>query len=295
MNDGLGAAAVVEGILAGHMKTQALLLGHRLGIFRMLADGPRSPASLAEEAGYVDTVVLTKLLQTLGGLGLLECRDEEYVNSADAQQALVPDSPYYYGDFLDFFSSQYAQKDVQAIGDRIQHATPVTEQATPDDWNTYLRAMTCMAGMSADTVSRAVDLKHANRLMDLGGGSGHYSVAFCKTWPQLYVTIYDLPASLQFAESVVQQNGLSDRIELISGSATRHIVRRTLRCNLRFAHDPPVPAADGATNDRPLRRITRAGRHVDHPRHHHGPNAVSAVNGSVDWLEHVDRRGRVFR
>ena len=70
---------------------------------------------------------------------------------------------------------------------------------------------------TAPQVAGIIDLKDRSRLLDLGGGPGTYAVHFCKANEQLQAVIYDLPTTRPFAEKVVNQFGMSDRIDFVGG------------------------------------------------------------------------------
>jgi len=52
----------------------------------------------------------------------------------------------------------------------------------------------------------------ARSLLDLGGGHGWFSVAFCQRYPELSATIVDLPEALAAGASTVADSGLTDRV-----------------------------------------------------------------------------------
>ena len=64
---------------------------------------------------------------------------------------------------------------------------------------------------------QAVEVNGAKRLLDLGGGSGAYSIAFAKAAPGLHAEIVDAPEVLPLAQDYVRQAGLADRITTQAG------------------------------------------------------------------------------
>lgn len=72
------------------------------------------------------------------------------------------------------------------------------------------------APMAAQLAAR-LDLTGVRRLLDLGGGSGVVAVALAKRWPELSVTILDIPnvceAGLEIVE--VEASSVADRIEFL--------------------------------------------------------------------------------
>jgi ubiquinone/menaquinone biosynthesis C-methylase UbiE len=59
----------------------------------------------------------------------------------------------------------------------------------------------------------------AIRLLDVGGGSGAFSIALCRRFPTLRATILDFPAVVEVARAYRDEAAMQDRIELVGGDA----------------------------------------------------------------------------
>jgi ubiquinone/menaquinone biosynthesis C-methylase UbiE len=68
-------------------------------------------------------------------------------------------------------------------------------------------------------LARKVDLNGARRLLDVGGGSGAFSITFCRRFPELRATILDFPSVQTAAAAFVRAAGLSERIDFVPGNA----------------------------------------------------------------------------
>jgi ubiquinone/menaquinone biosynthesis C-methylase UbiE len=66
-------------------------------------------------------------------------------------------------------------------------------------------------------IAAAYDLSRFSRLLDIGGGSGTYTIAFLKKNPDLRAVLFDLPAVIAMAEERISAEGLRDRVELAPG------------------------------------------------------------------------------
>src|SRR5208337_2973758 len=71
----------------------------------------------------------------------------------------------------------------------------------------------------ARLMAKRVDLKDRRKLLDVGGGSGAYSISFCATNPQLSATILDFPQTVDTAKRYAREAGLADRIGNLAGNA----------------------------------------------------------------------------
>ena len=68
-------------------------------------------------------------------------------------------------------------------------------------------------------MAKRVDLGGRKRLLDVGGGSGAYTLAFCAANPQLRATILDFPQTIDTARRYAEEAALGDRISHLAGNA----------------------------------------------------------------------------
>jgi predicted O-methyltransferase YrrM len=81
----------------------------------------------------------------------------------------------------------------------------------------FIAAMDHNARGRARAVAQAVEVTGARQMLDLGGGSGAYSIAFAKAAPGLHSEIVDAPEVLALANDYVRKAGLADRISTRAG------------------------------------------------------------------------------
>ena len=66
-------------------------------------------------------------------------------------------------------------------------------------------------------LARRVDFTPFTCLLDLGGGSGAYTVAILRRYPHLRAILFDFPQVGRLAEAVMRQEGLTDRVHIVGG------------------------------------------------------------------------------
>jgi precorrin-6B methylase 2 len=72
--------------------------------------------------------------------------------------------------------------------------------------------------MIADEVVAKVKLPpSARRLWDIGGGHGLYSIKFCRLYPALSATVFDVPQALEVARGTIGADGMGDRVRVQKG------------------------------------------------------------------------------
>jgi predicted O-methyltransferase YrrM len=64
---------------------------------------------------------------------------------------------------------------------------------------------------------RATGVDNVRRMLDVGGGSGAYSIAFARANPALHADILDLAAVEPIARRHIQDSGVADRVHVRSG------------------------------------------------------------------------------
>jgi ubiquinone/menaquinone biosynthesis C-methylase UbiE len=71
----------------------------------------------------------------------------------------------------------------------------------------------------ARLMAKRMSLAGRNRLLDVGGGSGAYTLAFCAANPELKATILDFPQTVKTAKKYTLDAGLTDRVAHLAGNA----------------------------------------------------------------------------
>jgi acetylserotonin N-methyltransferase len=64
--------------------------------------------------------------------------------------------------------------------------------------------------------ARGGDFGGVRRLLDVGGGSGVFSVAIAQNWPELRATVMDLRAMCAAAQPYIDDGGCGDRVDTLA-------------------------------------------------------------------------------
>lgn len=119
----------------------------------------------------------------------------------------------------------------------------------------FIRAMHASAIGHADRLARRVSLAGRRRLLDVGGGSGAFTYAFCRANQRLTATIVDLPSSLRTTRRFLRASGLGRRVRLRPGDCLRDRLGDGYDCTL-VSH--LVHGFSEAENVRLFRRVAQA-------------------------------------
>jgi len=199
-------------ISGGYWKTCVLHAAVKLDVFTIIGDGQMTGETVAQEAG-ADSRALIMLLNALVAMDLLLKTDNHFANTDLARNFLSKDSPKYLGHIIQHH--QQLMGSWARLDEGVKTGQPIRERAskTDDNWReNFLMGMFNMAMQQAPKIVTEVDLSEKKHLLDLGGGPGTYAINFCKQYPQLKATVYDLPTTRPFAEKTIGKFGLADRI-----------------------------------------------------------------------------------
>jgi SAM-dependent methyltransferase len=202
------------------MASRVLLTGIELGVFEALADGPRTSQYVAGRL-KTDPRATDRLMNALTVQGLLAKQDGLFSNTETAEECLVPGRPGYAADGL--MHTAHLWHTWTHLTEAIRTGTaPAREEATSASRaDAFIAAMHHNAVSRAPSVVAALDLAGVRRLLDVGGGSGDYAMAFCRANDSLTATVFDLPEICPITQGYIDRAGLSGRISTFAGDYLR--------------------------------------------------------------------------
>ncbi len=198
---------------------RAVMVATRLDVFDALAARPLSASGLAAQLG-LDAAALEKLLNVLVAVGYVQEGPAGFAPTRLARKWLMRDSPRSIRDnmLLRFLEWQAIETTEDFV--RTGKALDVHDLIRDEQWDVYQRGMRSLARLSAPEVAaRIPGLENPLSMLDIGGGHGAYSAAFCRRYPQLKATILDLPRAVEVAAPLVAEEDLEERIVHKAGNA----------------------------------------------------------------------------
>jgi 2-hydroxy-4-(methylsulfanyl)butanoate S-methyltransferase len=205
----------------GFMASKALFAALDLDLFSALSDGPKSLKSIETDTGVPGNRLAT-LLAALVAVGLLQREDDLFVNAPAAAKYLVRGASSYFGDYYRLQIDKQVYPSWQQLRDGLL-GLPITSlyDLIQEDREAALFSHAQHQGSTGPAIllSRVVDLSGCSRLLDVAGGTGAFSIVLCRLYPQLTSTILDFPTVTEVARHYVEEAGLADRVEFLSGNA----------------------------------------------------------------------------
>jgi SAM-dependent methyltransferase len=205
-----------------YWESAALMAAVELEVFTAIAHGHDTVETVARAVG-ISARNAERLLTALAAMTLLDRTGDRFANAPDVQRFLVKDGERYAGPWILFTKPRW-----EAFGKLSEHLRRREEnhlgqyvEFTVDDARRY-HAATYSIGMGAARLfSRSVDLTGRKLMLDLGGGSGAYSIVATKTWPGLKAIVLDLPPVAVVAQEYIARNDATDRVTAMPGDFTR--------------------------------------------------------------------------
>lgn len=215
----------ISHIAYGFFLSKALFSALNIELFGHLAEGPADVDTLNRRTGVGKNRLWT-LISALLSVGLLSREGDKFRNSPAAQRYLVPGAPAYFGDYYRFqidrqFYPMMKGLDAGLAGneDGLAHQSMSDWLSEDEAAEDFSRAQHAGSTGPAIVMADAIDLTGAKSLLDVAGGTGAFSMAFCRKNSDLTACIIDFQSVVKTAEGFVNHAGMQDRISFISGDA----------------------------------------------------------------------------
>jgi precorrin-6B methylase 2 len=208
----------VLAVVRGYQEAAVLAAAAELDVFGALASAPLTAAELARAVGC-DLRALIILLDALVSVQLLEKVADRYSVPAGLEAMLKADGTQTVLAMVQHQANclrRWAQlAKVVKTGLPAERTPSVRGEA--GDQQSFIDAMDNISAPSARQVIQAVQPLRFNHLLDIGGASGTWTIAFLRACPSAQATIFDLPQVIGMAQRRLAAAGLSDRVQFAAG------------------------------------------------------------------------------
>lgn len=195
-------------------ESRAILTALELDLFTAVGDGAAAEAVAARIQTAVRATEM--LLNALTAMGLLVKREGVFRNSPVTARSFCAGSPADVRPALLHTAHLWARW--STLTDCVRAGAAAARPAAGEDWTeAFIAAMHRNASERAPQVVRAVGAATVRRMLDVGGGSGAYSIAFAQANPALHSDILDLASVAPIAQRHIDAAGVSRRVAVRAG------------------------------------------------------------------------------
>ncbi len=198
------------------MESRIFLTGAELDLFTILRSRPLSGEELAQKTG-THLRALTILLDALTGLGVLVKQEGKYQCAPALSSLLAADDPASILPMVLHMAHLWPRW--STLTSVVQGAVPDKPTSPPDpaELRAFIGAMHVIAAPLAPRIAAALHPGLSRALLDIGGGSGTYTLAFLQASPEIRATLFDRPAVVEMARERLAEAGVLNRVTLVSG------------------------------------------------------------------------------
>ena len=198
------------------MECRILLTAAEMNLFSLLKASPLSAKDITAKTES-NLRALTMVLDALAAMELLTKENGTYrcadaaVLSDDAPNSVLP-----------------MIRHMASLWHRWSHLTDIVKNVEgakkefeffrkPEEMRAFIGAMHVVSGPLARKTAAVARAESSRALLDVGGGSGSYTIAFLKAVPEMKATIFDLPDVIEMSRERLQEEGLLGRTTLVAG------------------------------------------------------------------------------
>jgi SAM-dependent methyltransferase len=205
--------------MAGSFRSACVLgAAAELDLFTMLGAAAMSAADLAKRLRS-DRRATEMLLDALAALKLLDKRDDLYAVPAELQPLLSAAAPQTVLPMV--LHSVNILRNWAQLARVVKTGQPAPRQASirgaEADRAAFIGAMHSISGPVADDLVARLGPPRFAHLLDVGGASGTWTLAFLRAVPGAVATIFDLPDAIEQARQRLAGSELVGRIKLAPG------------------------------------------------------------------------------
>ncbi len=220
--------AILMQMLFGAQMQRSVCLAARLGIPDLLAERAQTAEELAAKTG-THAPSLYRLLRTLASIGVFAENAEKKFELTPLSALLRSDALGSVRDFAVMMGEEWIWQAWGELPYSVKTGGVAHEKAqgmgsfeffqkNAEAGKVFNAAMTNFTRAIIPAVVEAYDFSPLNKLVDIAGGHGLLLAGILKANPRLQGVLFDLPFVIEGAGGLLKEEGVSERIELVSGN-----------------------------------------------------------------------------
>ncbi len=220
-------ASALHALALGFMAARTLQVALEFRLFTHLAHDSLELSLLARTLQLSERAT-ERLLTACAALGLVRWQEARWGNTPLAHKYLVEGKGTFIGSYLQMFDELGYQRWAQ-MSTALRQDAPLGEMQHPyhylaehaEDAQSFSAAQHSGSRSLGYTLARRIDFTAFKCLLDLGGGSGAYTVEMLRRYPHLRAILMDFSEVCHLAEATMHQEGFQERSRIVAGDYER--------------------------------------------------------------------------
>jgi len=208
----------IRALANSFQQSRILLTAFELDIFTIL-DKHMLTAGQVSLQIRTDERATDRLMNALVALGFLRKTHSKYYNAESAAQFLVRGKPDFMGGL---YHSLGLWNTWSSLTESVKAGTSAAERKpSPSgiNWSeAFISAMHYRGVKEAKITATMLDLSDVKSMLDVGGGSGAFAMAFVKQNPNINAVVFDLPNILPITKKYIDEENMNSKIQLLGGN-----------------------------------------------------------------------------
>lgn len=205
---------------ASFQKSRILLSGFELDIFTNVEESGTTARKIADKL-HLEEHACERLMNALVSLGFLTKQNHLFFNTVESFVFLSKKSSDYLGGLMHTNHLWNTWSKLTEVIKTGNAANPSEIKEREDDWlHSFIAAMHERAKKTARGQLADIDLSGIRSVLDVGGGSGAYSMEFVNRNPEIMATVFDLPEVVPITKQFLKKEGFSEKINTYAGDYT---------------------------------------------------------------------------
>jgi len=213
--------SAIKELVYSFQKSRILLTGFELDVFTNIEEAGITSTQLARKL-QLNEHACDRLLNALTSLRFLTKQNQQFFNTADSFNFLSKKGPNYQGGLL---HSNHLWNTWSHLTEVVKTGTPAHSSeinARGEDWlAAFISAMHDRAIKQAPQQLAEIHIAGVKSILDVGGGSGAYSMEFINRKPEIEATVFDLPNVVPITNDFIDKEGFRGRIKTYIGDYTK--------------------------------------------------------------------------
>ena len=211
--------------------SKALFVASEFDVFTLLSKKPLSAEDLAKRL-KLHPRPISRLLNAMVAFGLLKKRRGKYSNTEIANTSLVKGKPEYFGDYLSIVNDVYNAWAHYEKVIKENHSLPLFQKESLKGSDTarvldgssahlvsrVMRAQEAFSYRQAVRLPKVYNFSKHNLLLDIGGGTGIFSIMAVRAHPHLKSIVFDVPEVCTIARERIKYYKLVKKIKVVEGN-----------------------------------------------------------------------------